>query len=103
MNLFLHNCRKLTGRDKISKQGNVQDFKLETLQENVIISNNMEMCYAWTRGEICQTAQKLMSSKTPQGRSNLSLRNQVQEDKKGTGEEWHAHTRAADTRMEQNG
>jgi len=53
MNLFLHNCRKLTGRDKISKQGNVQDFKLETLQENVIISNNMEMCYAWTRGEIC--------------------------------------------------
>lgn len=39
----------------------------------------------------------------PHGRSNLSLRNQVQEDKKGIGEEWHAGTRAADTRMEKNG
>lgn len=61
------------------------------------------MCYAWTRGEICQTAQKLMSSKKPNGRSNLSLRNQVQEDEKGKGEEQHAYTRAADTRVEKNG
>ena len=43
-----------------------------------------------------------MSSKKPNGRSNLSLRNKVQEDKKGIGEEWHAYTRAADKRMEKN-
>ena len=102
MNLFLHNCKTLAGRDKISEQGNVQDVKLETLQENVNKLSDMKMCYAWTRGEIFQTAQKLMSSKKPHGRSNLSSRNQVQEDKNGIGEEWHAYTRAADTRMEKN-
>jgi hypothetical protein len=36
MNLFLHKCKNLTGKNKISKQGNVQDVKLETLPENVI-------------------------------------------------------------------
>jgi len=53
VNLLLHNCKKLTGRDKISNQGNVQNVKLETAQENVIKLSDMEMCYAWTRGEIC--------------------------------------------------
>jgi hypothetical protein len=51
--LFLLNCKKLTGREKISEQGNLQDVKLETLQENVNKLSDMKMCYAWTRGEIC--------------------------------------------------
>jgi hypothetical protein len=52
MNLFLHSCKKLTGRDTITKWGYVQDVKLENLQENVIELSDMEMCYAWNRGEI---------------------------------------------------
>ena len=53
-------------------------------------------------GRFVTQHKKLMSSKKPNGRSNLSLRNKVQEDKKGIGEEWHAYTRAADKRMEKN-
>jgi len=53
VNQFLLNCKKLRGREKISKQRNVQDVKLETLQENVHKLSDMKMCYAWTRGEIC--------------------------------------------------
>jgi hypothetical protein len=55
MNLFLHNCRILAGRDKISKQGNVLDVKLESLKENLIKLSDMEMCYAWTRREMGKT------------------------------------------------
>lgn len=60
------------------------------------------MCYAWTRWDICQTAQKPMSSKKPHGRSNLNLRNQVQKHKEEKGEEWYVYTRAGDRKMEKN-